>query len=91
MTFSIDVSFFKTCYLCSLFLMTINHTPKWSKEWRTFLLVIVLASLTTIGDEIAGTGTEVGLHDLYRFAGVLIITALHRYKLIAKCKKYLKG
>lgn len=80
-----------TCYLSSLFLMTVSNTPKWSKKWRTILLTIVLASLTTIGDEIAGTGTEVGLHDLCRFAGVLVIVAIQRYKLIAKCKNYLKG
>ncbi len=78
-----------SCYLSSLFLMTLKDTPKWSKGWRTFLLIVVLASFTTVGDEIAGTGTEVGLHDFIRFASVLIIVAIKRYKLIAKCMRYL--
>lgn len=76
-----------SCYLSSLYLTTLKDTPKWSKEWRTFLLIVVLSSFTTIGDEIAGTGTEVGLHDLYRFAGVLVIVVMQRYKLIAKCMR----
>jgi len=77
-------------YLLCIFLTAFKGTPKWSTGWITFAGVVVLASLTTIGDEIAGTATDVGLHDLYRFGSVLLIVAVMRYKLIAGCKRLLK-
>jgi len=77
-------------YLTAFYLLTITNTPEWSRGWKTFVLFVVLASLTTIGDEIAGTGTEVGLHDLCRFSGVLFIVVMQRYKILKKCMIYLK-
>jgi hypothetical protein len=77
-------------YLIAFYLLTISNTPKWSKRWRAFVLFVVLCSLTTIGDEIAGTATQLGLHDLIRLLAVLVIFVMQRYKILKKCMKFLK-
>ena len=82
------ISFF--LYISSLYLTALTGTPQWSNKWKTFLLIVLLSSATTIGDELAGTGNVTGLHDLIRFASVLIIVIIRRYKLIKKWRTRLK-
>ena len=75
-------------YISSLYLTALTGTPQWSNKWKTFLLIVLLSSATTIGDELAGTGNVTGLHDLIRFASVLIIVIIRRYKLIKKWRTF---
>lgn len=81
-----SLSFF--FYILSIYLIAIKSTPAWSDRWKTFALIALLSALTTIGDELAGTATQIGLHDLIRFASVLIIVAIRRYKLIIKWRTF---
>lgn len=70
------------CFLGSFYLIAVKGTPAWSNKWRNFFLFVFISSLTTIGDEIAGTGYEVGWSDLIRVSTTILI-----YIFIKKRKK----
>tara|TARA_R110000782_G_scaffold263741_1_gene356552 strand:- start:374 stop:763 length:390 start_codon:yes stop_codon:yes gene_type:complete len=65
-------------YLLCSYLLVSNNTPKWSRNWQAFALLVFLSSVTTLADEIATTAAIVSFNDLYRFISVLIFVIVWR-------------